>query len=145
MASKKWDDRFLEMAKLVASWSKDISTKVGAVIVDKDNRIISVGYNGFCRNADDSMARIVDREVKLANTIHGEENAILFADRDRLVGATLYTWPFQPCSRCANIICQVGISMVISTGDEPERWKESFEQARKTFIDCGVKYYISKN
>ena len=54
MNGKKWDKRFLELAKLVGSWSKDPSTKVGAVIVDCNNRIISVGYNGFPKGVKDN-------------------------------------------------------------------------------------------
>ena len=53
MNSTKWDNRFLVLAKLIGSWSKDPSTKVGAVIVDQDNKIVSVGYNGFPKNISD--------------------------------------------------------------------------------------------
>jgi len=77
----KWDSRFMDLARLVASWSKDPSTQVGAVIVDQDKRIVSTGFNGFPRCVNDSP---VDREVKLLRTIHAEENALLFARRDAL-------------------------------------------------------------
>mgnify|MGYP002128816433 CR=1 FL=1 len=75
----KWDARFIALASLVASWSKDPSTQVGAVIVDQDKRIVSTGFNGFPQGVNDAP---VDREVKLLRTIHAEDNALLFARRN---------------------------------------------------------------
>ena len=63
MILKKWDLRFLEMARNAASWSKDPSTKVGAIIVDDDKRVISVGYNGFPKGVRDDE-RLDDRQEK---------------------------------------------------------------------------------
>ena len=63
-----WDERFHEMAKLVASWSKDTNTKVGAVIVDQDNIVMSMGYNGFPRGCDDSIESRYDRPDKYLYT-----------------------------------------------------------------------------
>ena len=60
MILKKWNMRFLEMAKMVGSWSKDPSTQVGAVIVDDDRRVISLGYNGFPKGVADNQI-IYDR------------------------------------------------------------------------------------
>ena len=57
MNSTKWDNRFLVLAKLIGSWSKDPSTKVGAVIVDEDNKIVSLGYNGFPKKFSYSKKR----------------------------------------------------------------------------------------
>ena len=64
MSTKKWDDRFLVLAKLIGSWSKDPSTQVGAVIVDDKNRIVSVGYNGFPRGIKDLEKRLCNRAEK---------------------------------------------------------------------------------
>ena len=61
----KWDDRLLKLAEHVSQWSKDPSTKVGACIVDDNNRVISHGYNGFPKGVDDSPAYLNDREQKL--------------------------------------------------------------------------------
>lgn len=79
----KWDHRFLELAELVGSWSKDPSTQVGAVIVDIDNRIVSTGFNGFPRGCLDHADTLGDRDRKLLRTIHAEDNALLFARRRR--------------------------------------------------------------
>ena len=113
MNGKNWDKRFLELAKLVGSWSKDPSTQVGAVIVDKDKRIVSIGFNGFPKGVEDSEKRLVDREQKYDIIIHAEANALMFAGKS-VEGCTLYTWPFQPCSRCAGLIIQSGIKRVVS-------------------------------
>ena len=60
----KWDERFIELARLVAAWSKDPSTKVGAVIVRPDRTVASVGFNGFARGVDDTEERLNDRALK---------------------------------------------------------------------------------
>jgi len=67
---EKWDRRFLEMAGLVASWSKDPSTQVGAVIVRPNKTIVSVGYNGFPRAVRDDQSLYQDRPTKLMRTVH---------------------------------------------------------------------------
>ena len=77
MILKKWDLRFLEMARNAASWSKDPSTKVGAIIVDDDKRVISVGYNGFPKGVRDDE-RLDDRQEKYKIIVHAERNALLF-------------------------------------------------------------------
>lgn len=77
----KWDNRFMDMAFLVSRWSKDPSTKVGAVIVDQNNRVVSVGYNGFAKWGNDSKERYDDRNFKYKGVIHAEENALLFANQ----------------------------------------------------------------
>lgn len=135
--SAKWDIRFLELAKLIGSWSKDPSTKVGAVIVDQNNRIISTGYNGFPKNVEDTQERLVDREQKYDIIVHAEANALIFA-KTSLEGCTLYTWPFQPCSRCAGLIIQSGITRVVSVVQSDDRWKKNFELARELFEESGI-------
>ena len=138
MNGKKWDKRFLELAKLVGSWSKDPSTQVGAVIVDDKRRIISVGYNGFPRGVEDSEKRLVDREQKYAIIVHAEMNALAFA-RGSVEGCTLYTWPFQPCSRCAGFIIQSGIKRVVTIEHSSERWNTNFNLSKELFSESGVK------
>lgn len=109
----KWTNRFLNLAEHVSQWSKDPSTKCGAVIVDPQHRIISVGFNGFPAGVPDEQDLLGDRTIKYEMVVHAEVNAILFAERP-LHGLTLYTWPFPPCSRCASIIIQSGLSCVVS-------------------------------
>lgn len=137
-----WHHKFLNLSEHISNWSKDISTKVGAVIVDRNNRVISMGYNGFCRGADDSLEKIKDRDFKIANTIHAEENAVLFADRNLLIESSIYTFPFQPCAKCSHIICQVGIKHVYSYISNVERWVDSFNQAKENFIKNNVELVL---
>lgn len=136
MDSIKWDKRFLSLAKMVASWSKDPSTKVGAVIVD-DRRIISVGYNGFPEGVLDSEERYCDRELKYKYMVHAERNALLFANTS-VKNATLYTYPFMPCSECAGMIIQSGIKRVVTLVNTNKRWKESFKITKQMFGEAGV-------
>ena len=137
MKSTKWDKRFLDLAKLCGSWSKDPSTQVGAVIVDDNNRIVSIGFNGFPQGVDDSEERLVDREIKYDIIVHAEANALMFANKS-VEGCTLYTWPFQPCSRCAGLIIQSGIKRVVSVVHDDERWKKNFTTARQLFKEAGI-------
>jgi dCMP deaminase len=136
----KWAHRFYQMAELVASWSKDPSTQVGAVIA-KQNRIISVGFNGYPHGISDS-ADIDDREMKYLKTLHAEENAILFAKRD-LDGCDIYVTHF-PCPNCAAKIIQTGISAVYcpeQTEDFLSRWGDKIQVSQDMFIQAGVKIH----
>ena len=134
----KWDNRFIELAEYIALWSKDPSTKVGAVVVDHKNRIVSVGYNGLPHGIDDNNERLNDRDLKLAMTIHAEENAILFAGRD-VTGMTIYVHPLFPCSNCAAKIIQSGISRVVSKRVKIEsKWFDSVEKSKEMFGEAGV-------
>lgn len=132
----KWDYRFLDLAKFISGWSKDPSTKVGAVIVDKNNRIVSIGYNGFPKNIEDND-RLIDRNTKYNIIVHGEINAILFANKS-VEGCTLYTYPFMPCPRCAGLIIQSGIKRVVSLVNEIDRWEKDFELSRKLFFESNI-------
>ena len=132
-----WNKRFLGLATYVASWSKDPSTKVGAVIADENKRIVSLGFNGFARNVKDDD-RLNDRNIKYAMVLHAEENAILFAKRD-LSGCNLYVSGLPPCSHCASLIVQCGIKHVYAWKQEiPERWQESVALTEKIFEEAGV-------
>lgn len=139
----KWDKRFLDLAEIVASWSKDPSTKVGAVIT-KGNNIISVGFNGFAKGVDDSEERYTNRNFKYPAVIHAEENAILFAKQD-LTDCTIYTWPMPPCAGCASKIIQTGIKRVVSIQpniDQLKRWKDSIEIANSMYNEVDVEVNI---
>jgi len=125
------------MAKLVSTWSKDPSTKVGSVIVDSDNTVISVGFNGLPRRIQDTDQRLNNRDIKLKMIIHAEINAIITAKRP-LNGATIYTYPFMSCSQCAGLIIQSGICRHISYKTNNERWKDSFDLALEMFDEARV-------
>lgn len=135
--NNKWDNRFLQLAKFISEWSKDPSTKVGAVITDQNNRIVSVGYNGFPQDIPDDN-RLKDRETKYKIIIHGEMNAILFANRS-LKSCVLYTYPFMPCPRCASMIIQAGIKRVVSYNNMPKRWENEFAISQNLFKEANIK------
>lgn len=134
-----WNYRFMDMAQLVATWSKDPSSKVGAVIVDANRRIISTGYNGLAIGVEDSIERLTNRDIKYKIILHAEENAIMFAKRD-LSGCSLYVTTLPPCAHCASLIIQSGIKTVYACkSDIPERWKESYDLTTAMFNESGVK------
>lgn len=139
MSDEKWDRRFLDMAEMVASYSKDPSTKVGAVIVDAKKRVLGLGFNGLPRGVDDNESRLHDRFAKYAITLHAELNAILNA-KPPLEGATIYTSPFPPCAQCAAAIIQVGIARVVwpLEAEIPDRWREHFELGLEIMREAGV-------
>jgi len=134
-----WHRRLLTMAKLVASWSKDPSSKVGAVIVDANRRIISTGYNGFAVGVEDYSSRLENRDIKYKIILHAEENAIMFAKRD-LTGCSLYVTDIPPCAHCASLIAQSGIKNVYALKKEvPDRWKEQFELTKVVFNEAMIR------
>ena len=139
-----WDDFFMGVAKLAAKRSKDPNTQVGACIVSKDNRILSVGYNGTPNGFDDSefpWDREGDElETKYLYVVHAERNAILNyrgSNKD-LEGAKLYVDLF-PCNECAKLIIQSGIKEVIYLSD---KYKDSENNiaSRRLLDECGVSY-----
>ncbi len=137
---EKWDSRFLGLAAHISSWSRDPSTRVGAVIVRPNKTIASLGYNGFPRGVDDDPARYKDRTTKYKLVVHGEANAIVAAE-ESLHGFTIYTWPFPPCVDCAGLIIQAGITRVVAprpTAEEFERWGDSMTTAGMMFNEAGV-------
>jgi dCMP deaminase len=140
----KWDRRFLDLAAHVAEWSKDPSTRCGAVIVDDRRRVVSVGYNGFARGVRDDAARLADREVKYRLVAHAEVNAVLTAGRD-LTGCTLYTHPFGTCDRCAAQVIQAGIRRVVSPYTDNDRWAGGIALAALQYREAGVEFDVVKD
>tara|TARA_R100000315_G_C5169274_1_gene97638 strand:- start:210 stop:647 length:438 start_codon:yes stop_codon:yes gene_type:complete len=136
MILKKWNMRFLEMAKMVGSWSKDPSTQVGAVIVDDDRRVISLGYNGFPKGVADNN-RLEDRKEKYKMIVHAERNALLFANVS-VKDATIFTYPFMPCPVCTGMIIQSGIQRVVSLQTDNPRWQQDFEISRKMLEEAEI-------
>lgn len=133
----KWDARYLDLARHVAGWSRDPSTKVGCVIVRSDKTIVSIGFNGFPRGVKDTAERLSDRETKLALTLHAEQNAVLSA-HERIDDCTVYVWPIPPCSHCAAALIQSGVSRVVSP-QPSERWAKSCCDGRAMMEECDVK------
>jgi dCMP deaminase len=137
LRTEKWNRRFLELTAVIASWSKDPSTKVGAIIVDAKNRILSTGYNGFPPGVQDTEERLQNRDWKYPLTVHAEANAIIFA-RTNLEECTIYS-SLYPCAPCAGKIAAAGIKQLVSYADKTNpRWIESFEKADVIFREAGV-------
>lgn len=137
MRQQKWDHRFIDLAKFISTWSLDPSTKVGSVIVDDDQRVISIGFNGLAKGIKDTPERLNNRDVKLKIIVHAERNAIIFAQRS-LKGCTLYTWPFMPCATCAAMVIQSGIKRVVSLTSDNPRWAADFKLSQELFGEAGV-------
>lgn len=133
------DTYFLEMAKHVASRSKDPSTQTGAVIVDPRGRVVSTGYNGFPQKMPDHAELYANREEKYSRIVHCEMNALIFADRE-LTECTLYTWPFLTCDRCCVHMLQAGIVRFVAPkcpDEQASRWESVFIKSRRYIVECG--------
>ena len=141
----KWDNRYLALAKEVATWSKDPSTQVGAVTVGAKKEVLSQGFNGFPRGIKDTPERYNHRETKYKFVVHAEMNAIYNATYSgtSLDGATLYTYGLPICSECAKGIIQVGIKkVVIEKSKELDNWNESLRLSQEMFAEAGVELII---
>lgn len=136
----KWVNRYFKIAEQVSLWSKDPSSKVGAIIVGDKGQIISQGYNGFPRGVEDSDERYQNREVKYKFVVHAEMNAILNAlyNGSSVDGATLYVHALPVCQECAKAIIQAGISRVYIDTNINERWAESWGYTKTMFSEAGV-------
>lgn len=142
--NNKWDKRFLELAQLVSTWSKDPSSKIGAVAIDPSNRnILALGYNGFPRNMEDNEYRLTNRDEKYSLVVHAEMNTIYNASFNGvcLRDSHLYVWGLPICSDCAKGVIQVGVSRVVmpkQTIEEP--WLSSWAKSSRYFDEASVKY-----
>lgn len=144
MPGLHWHKRFIQIAQQVAGWSKDHSTKVGAVIV-RDRRIQTTGFNGFPVGVNDDIEDRHERPRKYLFTVHAEHNAVLQAARDgiSLMDCTLYlnTNPV-PCCQCTLAVIQAGIAQVVGPDQEfegkGEHWKEQEQDALTMLQEAGV-------
>lgn len=117
-----WDEYFMGVAILTAQRSKDPNTQVGCCIVDKEQRILSTGYNGLpwgCSDDEYPWEREGSDQnaTKYPFVVHAELNAILNARGKNLTGAKLYVALF-PCNECAKAIIQSGIAEVVYLSDK---------------------------
>ena len=139
-----WDEYFMGIAVLSAKRSKDPSTQVGACIVNKDNRIISVGYNGMprCCSDDEFPWDKNDNPLdsKYLYVCHAELNEILNCDRGNVRDCICYTTLF-PCNECAKAIIQSGMSEVVYMEDKYAD-SDSVVASKKMFDTAGVKYRL---
>jgi len=133
-----WDRWYLGLAEYVSTASKDPSTKVGAVIVDPDRRVVSVGYNGLPRGVEDTEERLHNRDIKYKMVVHAERNALMFSNLASLKGCAIYVWPMMPCAACASMIIQKGITTVVATQNDNPRWQHDFELSKQLFTEASV-------
>ncbi|MFA6098252.1 MAG: dCMP deaminase family protein [Patescibacteria group bacterium] len=142
-----WDECFMRMAHVIADRSKDPSTQAGAVVVNEENIIIGLGYNGFPRGIDDEDLPWVRQgdflDTKYAYVVHAEENAI-YNSNAKTKGCKIYTSLF-PCNECAKTIIQNGIKEIVFESDKYHD-EEVWVASRKMLDMAGIKYrqYKSK-
>lgn len=141
-SSDNWDEYFIGMAQYVSTKSKD-KTKVGCVIVGKNKEILSTGYNGLPRGANDDVPSRLVRPEKLYWFEHAERNTIYNAARIGvpLDGSVAYT-TLCPCMDCARGLIQSGVVRVVSPRPDLEKfaeWAESFKRTETLFDECNVK------
>ena len=138
-----WDERYLNLAQHISTWSKDPSRKIGAVVVGDGGQILSIGYNGFPRGIKDDE-RLHDRETKYPLVVHAEMNAIYNATLNgiSLRGSTLYVWGLPVCSDCARGVIQVGIKRVIMNSTERQigHWLDHWILTKDMFDEAGLEY-----
>jgi dCMP deaminase len=139
MIYSKWDLRFLDLAELVSHWSKDPSTKCGAVLT-AGKLVASLGYNGFPAALQDDPVALNDRVVKYPRIVHAEMNALLHgAGR---TSDTLYTYPFLPCDRCFVHMLEAGVTRFVAPVPRVEhlsRWGEAFQRTREMAVEARVR------
>ena len=140
-----FDELFLMMCELVALRSEDKSTKVGSVITDSRDTILSIGYNGFVRGFK-AESYHHNRPQKYLYTEHAERNAIYNAAKNgvSLKDAHSIYCNWLPCADCARAISQIGISRVVINKDEQERmsntsrWNDSHSATLEIFEQSGI-------
>ena len=138
----KWDEYFMGIALLSTERSKDPNTSVGACIVSKDNKILSVGYNGMPIGCSDDEFPW-DREgsnldTKYFYVCHAELNAILNYTGTHMKDSKIYTTLF-PCNECTKAIIQKGITEVVYMSDKYSE-TDSVIAAKRMLDAAGVKY-----
>ena len=137
-----WDQYFMGIAQLAAQRSKDNNTQVGACIVNDENKILSIGYNGMPTGCDDDLMpweRSGDPlNTKYFYVCHAELNAILNYGGGSLKGARVYVTLF-PCNECTKAIIQSGIKEIIYLSDKYAN-TDSTIASKRMFDLTGVKY-----
>lgn len=135
-----WDEYFMGIAVFTSLRSKDPSSKVGAVIVNKDNHILGTGYNGFVAGVDEKKFNWTREgewlKTKYPYVVHAEANAILNSTASDLSSCRIYTTLF-PCNECAKKIAQKKIREVIFLSDKYKG--EDFHIASELILkSCGI-------
>lgn len=140
---QKWDKRFLSVAKEISTWSKDPSTKVGAVAVSVDRRILAQGYNGFPSGSRDLIANYENREVKYQMVVHAEANIIYNACRHKsgLHDSTVFVYGTYPCPECIKALVQVGVARIVfqlGESGNPRKWEVDFLVSKRIMHELSI-------
>ena len=138
-----WDQYFMGVAALSAMRSKDPNTQVGACIVSQDNKILSMGYNGFpvgCSDDDFPWSRDGEgyEDNKYYYSTHSELNAILNYRGGSLEGCKIYVTLF-PCNECAKAIIQCGIKEIVY-GEDKYAGTDGVKASKRMLDAAGLKY-----
>lgn len=141
---KIWDNRFMQIAKTVGSWTSCIRRPVGAVIV-KNHRILTTGYNGApqginsCKERNECLRNTLEipsgTRQEMCYAIHAEQNAVVQAAKlgVNIDGATIYI-THQPCSLCTRILINSGISRIVYNEGYPDDF------SLKLLKESGIKF-----
>lgn len=137
-----WSQRFFRMAIETGAWSKDEKHKIGAIVVNNDHIVLSGGFNGFPRGVeDDERLLYKNRDIKNRLIVHAEANAIVGAARvgHALLNGVLYCTQ-APCSTCAGLIIQAGITKVYFFSNTTLHWGDSIKLAKDMFDEAGINW-----
>ncbi len=134
--------RLLKMAKDIGAWSKDDSTKVGAVITTAQGHPVSWGFNGMPMGIDDTVPERLIRPTKYKWMCHAERNAMDLASRADLSDCVMFV-TFASCPNCAQSIIQRGIRTVVVDSNHtydkmPTRWIEDMTMAHEMMLEAGI-------
>jgi len=143
MIPNKNDLRYMNIAKEFSTWSKDPSTRVGAVVVGQAGQVLTQGYNGFPRGINDDVERWNNRAEKYKYVVHAEMNCIYNASHNgvSLNGATLYVYGLPICSECTKGVIQVGIRrVVVPLMAVPTNWKTSTRVSSDMLCEANIQY-----
>ena len=138
LTQEEWDSFFLRFARDVAGMSKDPDRQVGAVVVTPDRRQLSLGYNGFPPDVKDLPSLLADRDFKLANMVHAEDNCLRQSPFPTQ-GCTVYVTRF-PCLPCACKLRDAGVRCVVAPAPDlgHARWGKSWTVATAILVAAGV-------
>uniref|UniRef100_A0A8C6PXA8 Deoxycytidylate deaminase n=1 Tax=Nothobranchius furzeri TaxID=105023 RepID=A0A8C6PXA8_NOTFU len=142
----EWPDYFMAVAFLSAQRSKDPSSQVGACIVNQENKIVGIGYNGMPNGCDDDQlpwSRSADDrlDTKYPYVCHAELNAIMNKNSADVKGCTMYVALF-PCNECAKLIIQAGLKEVIYICDKYHHTPE-MTASRRLLHMAGVQFRLT--
>jgi dCMP deaminase len=138
-----WDEYFINIAEQVKLKSKDNNTKIGVVLVGKNNEIVSTGYNSFPRGINDDVVERQDKPEKYFWFEHAERNCIYNAARIGVstLGTTMYMTCGISCADCARAIISAGVEKIVlrsGKGAMSPKWQESAERSNQMFKEAGI-------